>query len=118
MGQPQIAREAGWRSLGAMTKNTVVQMPYTMTSKERLAWISLAGRNDAPAGRDAMLREAREVYERRVAQAKGNVEAVLAIFQAAQDLGVFPVASDEELKTLKNRFLTRAARLGADSANE
>jgi hypothetical protein len=101
-----------------MSTNTVEPMSYTMTKDERLAWMSLTGRNEVPATRDEVLRQGREVYERRVAQATPDVEAVLGLFNAAVALGIFPKVDEEQLRTPQNRFVLKSARQGAEPAND
>lgn len=93
-------------------------MNYTMTNEARLAWMSLTGRNDVPSAREDMLRQGREVYDRRVAQASPDVEAVLGLFKSAVTLGIFPPVDEEQLKTPQNRFLLKSARQGAEPAND
>ncbi len=93
-------------------------MDYLVTQNQRTAWMKLTGSNKLPELREDMLRIGRETYDRRVAQAMPDAQAVLAIFELAVELGVMQPVPEESLKQARNGHLMRSDRKGTTAAND
>lgn len=93
-------------------------MDYLVTPNQRTAWMKLTGSNKLPELREDMLRIGRETYDRRVAQAMPDAQAVLAIFELAVELGVMQPVPEESLRQARNGHLMRRDRKGTNAAND
>ena len=93
-------------------------MDYLVNPNQRTAWMKLTGSNKLPERRQDMLRIGRETYDRRVAQAMPDAQAVLAIFELAVELGVMQPVPEESLKQARNGHLMRSDRKGTAAAND
>lgn len=79
----------------------VHEFPFTPTPAERSAWRKLVGLGtDVPDNKAAMRDIAKEVYNRRIAQAGADIGALCELTEAAETLDVFNGPIDTQSTTL------------------
>lgn len=68
---------------------------FSLTPDQQAAWRLLSGGGPLPASRGQMLQEGLALWNNRKNQLAGDMYAVLALFEAAQSLGIAGSAAND-----------------------
>lgn len=68
---------------------TIYQIPFKLTSAERVAWMRLMGTQAIPPDRAEMTRQAAATFDTRCRQSSTDIDALSILTEAAETLNVF-----------------------------